>query len=676
MTLAVVVVAAGVLGGLVARRLAPSWSGPSFLLAGIVAALALLVVCSILLGLVGLFAAWWVALGMALIAAAVAWLVSTPDSPADRDPEPGEDAPVAARVLSAIPVGLGIAAALTAAWSRTGTGMTGFDTTWYHGPISAEFIRTGETATLHFTTPQFLTWFYPHGSELIHAVVGSAWGGDLPSLFINVAVLAGCLLAAWVIARPWGGVAGPVSVAGVALVLGCSAAFADQFGEARNDLFGTFFLLAGLAILVSRERAGDDRSGTALLVGLAAGLAAGSKLNFVPPAALLAFGPALLAGRGGRSRAMVAGVSGALLTGSFWYLRNLVHSGNPLPWTAGDRILGVELPGPIQETGGREAGSVLGYSLDGTVITDWFLPGLAEGFGPLWPVVLLLGIAGMVLAVARPPAPALRLGGLIALAVVLAWLVGPTSASGPPGEPLGFVSGLRYLVPGLAIGFALLGPALNGRDSRVGWAVLGSLAALAAISVFEDRSWDAIDVLIFLVVTGSALLAAGLWGTGRRPSRGALVTVGLVGIAALLFVGHQISWRYERDRYSQPTFTVPGLDRAFALGDRLEPGPIGSTATRSYPFRGADLRREVGYPGLHTPNGGLVPADDCRTFRRLVNEGGYRYLVLSLDREGVARDYPREVRWVSGDPAVREVFMQPPTAVFEVDGPLDPNGCR
>lgn len=676
MTLSAVLVAAGVLGTLVARRLATTWSGPPFLLAGIVASLASMVVCSILLGLVGLFAAWWVVLGMAAVAIAVALVVPVPDSADVHETEPGDGAPASARVLSAVPVGLAIGAALTGVWARIGTGMTGFDTTWYHGPVAAEFIRTGETSTLHFTSPQFLTWFYPHSSELLHALAGSAWGGDLPSLFLNVALLAGSLLAAWVIARPSGGIAGPVSVAGVALALGCSAAVADQFGEARNDLFGAFSLLAGLAILVTRERTGDKRSGTAFLVGLAAGLAAGTKLNFVPPAALLALGPAFLAATGDRLRTLAAAGLGALLTGAFWYFRNLLRSGNPLPWTAGDRVLGIELPGPVQETGGRDPGSVLDYAFDGAVITDWFLPGLAAGFGPLWPVPLLLGLAGIALAIVRPPAPALRIGGLVAVAVVLTWLVGPTSASGPTGEPLGFVSGLRYLIPGIAIGLALLGPVIARRDPRVGWSVLGAIVVLAVLSIFEDRSWEAMDAVIIVAATAAIVLIVAFSSVAGRPSRLALRAGGIVGFAVVLLVGYQLSWRYERDRYSQPSFTVQALDRAFALGDRLGPGPVGSTATRSYPFRGPDLRREVSYPGVRTGGGGLVPAVDCRTFRRLVNDAGYRYLILSLDREGRVRRYPPEVRWVSGDPAVREVFRQPPTVVFEVTGPLDPGGCR
>lgn len=674
--------AAGALGTLLARRLVPGWTGTPLALAALVASVASVTVVAMLVGLPGLLSSWVVVLVLALLAVAVALLVPVPPgAEGDAEAEGGPDRATGGQLaLAALPVGLGLAASLTGAWDRVGTGMTGFDSTWYHGPIAAELARTGETFSLHFTTPQFLTWFYPHGSELLHSVAGSAWGGDFPSLFLNSAFLAGSLFAAWVIARPFGGIAGPVSVAGVALVLGCSGAFADQFGEARNDLAGAFFLLAGIAALVTRERWSDQGLGSALLVGLAAGMAAGTKLNFIPAAVVLVVGPAVLATSGSRLRTLGVTVGGGLLTGGFWYLRNLVEGGNPLPWTAGDRLIGIKLPGPVQETGGREAGSVLDYALDGTVISDWFVPGLADGFGPLWPIVLLLGLAGVALALFRPASAAVRLGAVVALAVILAWLVGPTSASGPAGEPLGFISGLRYLVPGLAIGFALLGPGIRAWGARVGWAVLGAIAILSLVSVFDGRTWDWVGIAIFVLVLAltfafvawNALdLRGAVW-----PSRGYLVAAALAGAAVLMVVGFQVASRYDRDRYREPSFTVAGLDRAFAWADSVGPGSIATNATRSYPFRGDDLSRRVEFPGVRTASGGLIEADDCRSFRRLVNAGRYRYLVLSLDREGVARDYPEEVAWIAGDPAARPVFRQPPTAVFELDGRLDPGGCR
>ena len=58
------------------------------------------------------------------------------------------------------------------------TGMTGFDSTWYHGPFAAGFFQSGDTWDLHFIAPQFLAWFYPANAEIFHAVGMLAFGRD------------------------------------------------------------------------------------------------------------------------------------------------------------------------------------------------------------------------------------------------------------------------------------------------------------------------------------------------------------------------------------------------------------------------------------------------------------------------------------------------------------------
>src|SRR5690606_14121705 len=118
-------------------------------------------------------------------------------------------------------------------------------------------------------------------------------GNDLLSILINLGWFGGCLLAAWCIGRPYG--AAPISLAGVALVIG-SMAMADQAGEARNDIVGTFFLLAGLAVMVNAAAGGRRITlGPVLVVTLAAGLAAGTKVNFIPAALVLLAGTVVLA---------------------------------------------------------------------------------------------------------------------------------------------------------------------------------------------------------------------------------------------------------------------------------------------------------------------------------------------------------------------------------------------
>ena len=82
------------------------------------------------------------------------------------------------------------------------TGMTGFDSTWYHGPFAAGFHQSGNTWDLHYIAPQFLAWFYPANAEIFHAVGMLAFDRDLLSPLLNLGWFIGCLFALWCIGRP------------------------------------------------------------------------------------------------------------------------------------------------------------------------------------------------------------------------------------------------------------------------------------------------------------------------------------------------------------------------------------------------------------------------------------------------------------------------------------------
>ena len=179
--------------------------------------------------------------------------------------------------------------------------MTGFDSTWYHGPFAAGFLQSGDTWDLHFIAPQFLAWFYPANSEVFHAAGMLAFGRDVLSPLLNLGWFVGCLVACWCIGRPYRMAPWSLALGAIALSV---PALADQAGEARNDIVGLFFLLAAVAIALnapwhsertSPRYAGTSAFGSYVVVGLAAGLAAGTKLNFLLPAAVLVAGLGLVA---------------------------------------------------------------------------------------------------------------------------------------------------------------------------------------------------------------------------------------------------------------------------------------------------------------------------------------------------------------------------------------------
>jgi hypothetical protein len=551
--------------------------------------------------------------------------------------------------------------------SKLSTGMTGFDSTWYHGPFAAGFFQDGNTWDLHFIAPQFLAWFYPANAEIFHAVGMLAFGRDLLSPLLNLGWFAGCLVACWCIGRPYRVAPWSLALGAIALSL---PVLSDQAGEARNDIVGIFFLLAAVAVALNAwvGRRGDEAGlsvGAVVVVGLAAGLAAGTKLNFLLPAAVLVLGLAIAAPVGRRWRGLATAGLAALAAGGYWYLRNLIHTGNPLPWF--DHLGPISLPAPDQALGGREGHGVLGYLTDGSAWSDWFLPGLHGGLTLLWPLLAAAALAGLLLCLVQPrgsfvsgdateeprgwrgaPAdPALWIAGLAGAAAAVAWLIAPTSASGPDGMPRGFESGLRYLAPALVLGLAILPAALLPRVAR--WR--GTPMAAGARGASEHM------------------------GEGRRDrTRGPLVAAALVLLAAIA-LGYPVQRHYLQNRYAKPTFAAPGLNAAFKWANAISGARIATTSTRQYPLYSTDLTNQVQYIGEKRPNGGFVAPSTCKQWRRLLNEGHYDYVVTSRDRvERGKPPYPPTTRWTEG-PGATPILRTPPTAIFKLKGPLDPSAC-
>jgi hypothetical protein len=649
----------------VRRRLVPELTGPTAGLATGLLAIAGLVWVAEVLGSFGWLDAWPYLAAVVVVGAGLRLVVGGPwgrpsvllgfspgGSKAVREREWGEkeDAaapegrphgPSPAAVVALVITAVAVVHFAAGVRLRLSTGMTGFDSTWYHGPFAAGFFQSGDTWSLHFIAPQFLAWFYPANSEVVHAIGMLSFGRDILSPLLNLGWLVGCLVAAWCIGRPYR--VAPWSLALVAIALSVPALH-DQAGEARNDIVGIFFLLAGVAIaLTQRERGSTRQAGTALglgqvvLVGLAAGMAAGTKLNFLLPAAVLVVGMALAAPRGGRWRALAAGGLAALAGGGYWYLRNLAHTGNPLPWV---KHLGpITLPAPEQALGGREAHSVLGYLTDGSVWSGWFLPGLHHGLTIFWPLLVIAPIVGLLICLGRRSDPILQVVAAAGLAAGLAWLIAPTSASGPAGMPHGFESGLRYLAPALILGLALL-------------------------PTSRDR---------FLLTSSLGVPM----DTKRRSQRMGWVLSLAVGVVvlAVVAVGYPLQRHYLPARYSNPSSTAPGLNAAFAWAQGIHDARIATTSTRQYPLYGRDLSNEVTYIGTEQPHGGFTTPTTCRQWRRLLNAGNYDYVVTSRDRiEPGKPTYPPTARWTEAQGA-KVVLRKPPTVIYKLRTPLDPSAC-
>ena len=598
-------------------------------------------------------------------------------------------------------------------WAR---GMLTFDTLWYHGPFAARIAETGSVWGLHFTDPLYLNWFYPQGSELIHGAGIALFDRDLLSPLVNFAWLGIALLAAWCVGRPYG--VAPLSLLAVSLVMVTGPFVPREAGTPSNDVAPAALLLAAAAILVNaaagaRAAAGAARTfpgagpplrdvlpaGALLLAGLAMGVALGTKLTIAGATAAMAVGIPFLMPPGMRRRAALIFLGGVAATAGFWFLRNLIHSGNPLPWL--HEVGSIDLPGPDRGLEGRDNYTVAHYIFaepDTAVWSQYFLKPITNLLGPGWFLFLGLAPVGAILAIWRPRTGAVRLLGAVTVAAAIAYLFTPLTAAGPEGEPLAFGINLRYLLPALALGLALLTlePKLTPERFRLPL-LAGGVIVLVVTSLYSDSAyiWDEpfasipVAALIGIVLVGAPVGLALLAGRGRL--------LAVAAGAALAIVVAAVGWE-RQDDYLDSRYTR-GEDFRFQLddvarwakptaGERI--GVAGTSGAFSqYVLYGDELSNHVQYIGRELPSGdfralgdpdddGASEAGKCPAFRAAVNDGGYDFVVttpkLDLNDPRTASAQP-EGGWLRTDPAAEEVLREGRTAIFRIVGELDPSGC-
>jgi hypothetical protein len=680
------------------RRLLASWDGAPARLAEAVLGIALLIWVGELLGLLGLLREGSLVAACAAVGAA-SLLLTRGDERAPR--------PLASPVEPlAVLVAVGVVAVLFAHWGlqtkvALNNGVGNFDSLWYHLPYAADIAQSGSVTGFHHTDTVFLNWFYPQNSELVHAIGMLITERDTLSLFVNLGWLALTLLAAWCIGRPWG--RGPHCIAAAGLVLEAHTLIFREPGSGKNDIVAAALVLAAVALLVSGWAAGraQERGGAggtaesgapaidpmALAVaGLAAGLAVGTKFTVLATVAALTVVVVILAGRGARVRAGLVWFVPLLAGGAFWYLRNLIAVGNPLPQI--QHLGPLTLPGPERLQTARPDFPVLHYATDTGVWSDYFEPGLHEAFGSLWPLVILAAIAGAVLVIARRGYPLLRLLGGAALFGLAAYLVTPLSAAGEEGAPVAFAINIRFALPALLIGLVLL-PLGRGLDSRrAGWALIGVLVVVMAVTHRADavlrepeRAFGAL-VAVLAVGVPAALLFLRQRGTLGRAGLGA----GLAGLAVVIAaIGYPVQRDYLRSRW-QDFDPAQHLDSAYRWAADVEDRRIGMAGTTigflGYGYFGQDLSNRVLYLGREGPEGAFNAIQTCSGFRHAVNDADLDYLITGPFLNFAHQSRPKyspEADWIRGDPAIHPISQDgagiEQVTVWRVDGRLDPAAC-
>ena len=670
------------------RRVLADWTGAPARLVEVIAGLALLIGILELLGAVGLFE-----LGPIVIACALAGLaglrsLTFTQVARHRYAERGR------WLLTGVALLAG--ATVIAEWGALtiqsyNVGIRGFDSLWYHLPWAASFAQTGNVTSLRFTDVEYLTPFYPASAELVHGLGIVLLGRDTLSPGLNLPWLALALLAAYCIGRPRG--VGAATTIGAALAMGTTMMDYSQAGSAANDVVAIFFLLAAVALLT-----GDpERPAAVVLAAIAGGLAVGTKLTVLAPVLALTVGVVAIAPRGRRLAVAGLWLAPLILAGGFWYARNLIAVGNPLPWTSFAGILPTPAP-PLQQHTGY---SVAHYLTTTHLWSRFFEPALAAGLGRWWWAVVAVAIIGPLLCTlpqrrwGRNPRYAgvssqavVRMVGFVALFSLAAYLITPETAAGANGEPLGFAFNLRYLAPALALSLAVapLAPALSSSaPGRTGAAV--GLAILLAGTVAQPRLWPAPHATGAIVIGVAALAAVALVALGRQARVSLAIAVAATGLALIAgaAAGYRLQGHYLRGRYAYQR-NVSYLAKVWALFRTVHDARVGVVGTFggffSYPLYGLDVSNRVTYVAQRGPHGSFTPIATCARWRSQVNADHLDYLLTTPARDpwhpSVLSASP-ETRWTATDPAVTPVFTEralgQPIVVFRVRGALDVAGC-
>jgi predicted membrane channel-forming protein YqfA (hemolysin III family) len=689
------------------RRLMPAWDGAPARLVECIVAVALLTWISEILGIFGLLYAGTL-VGACVLLAAVVTLspgggggagVPRGAEGAQRPSIVGDAAPTGPAGQSAwrLLIMVGVVALVVGHWAITtkhalDRGIFNFDSLWYHLPFAADMAQSHSVTGMHHVDTVFTNWFYPQNSELLHADGMLLTGRDTLSLFLNYGWLAVTFLAAWCVGRPYG--RGDLSVMAAAILLEAHVLVVREPAAAKNDLMAAALTLAAIAILVAAWHLVRDKGGKGSLplgwplavAGLAIGLAAGTKVTALAMAAALSVAVLVLAPRGRKWAAAAWWFVPALLTGGFWYLRNLIIAGNPLP--AVESLGPISLPHPERLQIGRPDFSIAHYATDTGVWRHYFVPGLHDAFGALWPLVVGGAILAALLALLKGRDRVVQAVGAVVLFGFLAYLFTPLSAAGADGAPEAFGINLRY-VYGAVLGGLVLSPLPRLFDDRrrQRW-LLGALLVVLLVSDRADSAAHdparvfALGLVVLAVVVPAALLLA----RGRGASRG-IVAGGFAVLAlAVVAIGYPLQRHYldERFRNEVAAESIPGmhLDAAYRWARGLEDARIGLAGTSAgfaqYGFYGTDLSNRVVYLGEDGPHGAFNAIPTCRDFRAAVNAADLDYLVtapfLNFIHPGDPIPSP-EARWLRGERAVTPVLRSGPVTVWKVRGALSPAAC-
>jgi hypothetical protein len=673
----------------VRRYFLPHWCGAYARLAEVVIGCALLVGIVEVLGTIGLFRLVPIVAGSIAVGAALR-LRLTPRS------SPRVDHGVAVRgvtVTDGAVVLLSVTGLVVVLlqWTRRSLqsfehGITGADSIGYHLPHAAFYAQTGQIRTIPYTDFAYLTGLYPATSELFHALGIVLMGTDVLSPGINLIWLGLTLLAAWCIGSIRG--LGSTSMLAAALVMATPMMASSNAGTADNDLLGVFFVSAAVALWMRTADAPitDRRAyrNGSIIASLAAGLALSVKLNLLAPVAALTLVAIVWSPSGWRRSATGWWIGGLVVAGGYWYGRNLIALGNPLPWFSFG-VLPTPHPPPLQHANNY---SLADYATYPRILRHWLIPALNLNLGPWWPALVAAAVVGPLVCLFSKRDRVILAVALIGLASLVAYPFTPLTACGPWGHPYCIRLNVRYGVSALSLALTItpLALLLRGRLARLMTAT--GLATLFVATLVLRGSWpphrDLGVAALALILVGAVSVVLKPWSLIplRRPLvRATAATLALSLALAGVALGYSGTRAYLRHRYAERQ-GPSGIYKVWRWARGLHHTQIALAGTLGwffgYPLWGLDDSNRVAYIGQHGPHGSFRPISSCRAWRTTLNRGHYQYVVTTDNRIFFTTELASQPEgdWTRSDPAAR-LLLAPNRAiqVFRLTGKLHPDRC-
>lgn len=306
-----------------------------------------------------------------------------------------------------------------------------------------------------YPVPEIFPSFFPFNGEML-LMLARALGGDPGARLLHVALWTACGAGT---ARLAGALWGPRAVSwalALALTLPLGTVISSR---AYVEFFLVLPVLAASRVLL----AGNGRAlggRPLLLVGLLAGAAAGTKYQGGLVGAVLclfALSRARVRGRG-----LVLLVAGGCVAGAWWYLRNILWTGNP----SYPLFFGGPRWTPADMAGWRADASAWGFDMRILLTTPWFLLSNPPFDGGIHPVLMSALAVPILWREGRS-----RVWGMAGVLLLVWWLTAPLP---------------RYLAPALALAMAAAAGCITAREmgpEGEKWlersAVLGLLIAVA-----------------------------------------------------------------------------------------------------------------------------------------------------------------------------------------------------